>query len=476
MADYRQMATDAARRYGIPVDLFLAQINQESRFNPQAVSPAGAIGLGQIMPGTAKELGVDPRDPAQNLEGSARYLSQQYRKFGDWGTALAAYNAGPGAVSKYGGVPPYKETQNYVRTILGNVGRGTDVAADTMTALGRGGQTVTPDQIAQGAMAQSAGQEPEQPRGLLGNLFGNPDTMAALAMAFNSMRLNPDPNLSAVLSAQMKERRTERKEQSQLNKTLAYFEKLAAAGDPRAAEALAYAKGTGDIPGALKIASQKGEKPQIIELGNKLVRYDPTTGQTTEVYSSGPDTKAIADARKEFTSQPWVKSFSDQAGAYSRIMKSIEDPSPSGDLALIFNFMKVLDPGSVVREGEFATAANAGSVDERVRGLYNRVMSGERLTPEQRADFADRATKLYQGASEIYQGRAQQYAGFASAAGLPVEQVIPDFSYGGGLYKKPLEFQVPATPEGADPNTWPQVWRNMTDAGRREYLKEAGML
>jgi hypothetical protein len=224
MADYRQMAVDAARRYNIPVDLFLAQINQESRFNPQAVSPAGAIGLGQIMPGTAKELGVDPLDPAQNLEGSARYLSQQYKKFGDWGTALAAYNAGPGAVSKYGGVPPYKETQNYVRTILGNVGRGTELAADTMTALGRGGQQVTPDQIAQGAMAQSAGQEPEQPRGLLGNLFGNPDTMAALAMAFNSMRLNPDPNLSAVLSAQMKERRAERKSASQVNKTADWLE------------------------------------------------------------------------------------------------------------------------------------------------------------------------------------------------------------------------------------------------------------
>jgi hypothetical protein len=300
--------------------------------------------------------------------------------------------------------------------------------------------------------------------------------MASLAMAFNSMRLNPDPNLAAVLSAQVKERRTERKEKDRLNKTLEYLRGEASRGNPYAARAVSYAEGTGDIAGALKIATQKGEGPKIFEMDNRLVRYDPTTGATTEIYSSGPDTKAISDARKEFTSQPWVKSFADQAGAYSRIMKSIEDPSPSGDLALIFNFMKVLDPGSVVREGEFATAANAGSVDERVRGLYNRVISGERLTPEQRADFADRATKLYQGASDIYQGRANQYAGFASAAGLPVEQVIPDFSYGGGLYQKPLEFQVPPAPEDADPQTWPQVWRNMSDADRREYLKEAGML
>ena len=223
MVDYRQMAAEAARRYNIPVDLFLAQINQESRFNPRAVSPAGAIGLGQIMPGTAKELGVDPTDPMQNLEGSARYLSQQYNKFGDWGTALAAYNAGPGAVSKYGGIPPYKETQNYVRTILGNVGRGTEVAADTMAALGKGGGAVTPDQIAQSAQAQSTGIQEEKPKGLMG-LFGNPDLMANLAIAFNSMRLNPDQNLPQVLSAQMKQRRDERKSASQVNKTADWLE------------------------------------------------------------------------------------------------------------------------------------------------------------------------------------------------------------------------------------------------------------
>ena len=264
MVDYRQMAAEAARRYNIPVDLFLAQINQESRFNPRAVSPAGAIGLGQIMPGTAKELGVDPTDPMQNLEGSARYLSQQYNKFGDWGTALAAYNAGPGAVSKYGGIPPYKETQNYVRTILGNVGRGTEVAADTMAALGKGGGAVTPDQIAQSAQAQSTGMQEEKPKGLMG-LFGNPDLMANLAIAFNSMRLNPDPNLPQVLSAQMKERRSERKATAQQNRTLDYLRSL---GTPQAMEAIRYAEGTGDIAGALKMATAAGKDDRTALIKN----------------------------------------------------------------------------------------------------------------------------------------------------------------------------------------------------------------
>ncbi len=117
---YADMARAAARQHGVPEDLFLRLVNQESRFNPKARSHKGAIGLAQLMPGTAKQLGVDPHDPRQNLEGGARYLKQQYRKFGSWRLALAAYNAGPGAVQKHGGVPPFRETRNYVKKIWGS--------------------------------------------------------------------------------------------------------------------------------------------------------------------------------------------------------------------------------------------------------------------------------------------------------------------------------------------------------------------
>ncbi len=116
---YLVMARNAARQNGVPEDLFLRLIQQESGWNPNARSHKGALGLAQLMPQTASRLGVDPYDVAQNLDGGARYLQMQYSAFGNWPLALAAYNAGPGAVQRHNGIPPYNETQNYVRIIWG---------------------------------------------------------------------------------------------------------------------------------------------------------------------------------------------------------------------------------------------------------------------------------------------------------------------------------------------------------------------
>ncbi|WP_300029813.1 lytic transglycosylase domain-containing protein [uncultured Roseobacter sp.] len=113
------VARRAARKHRVPEDLFLRLVQQESGWNPRAKSHKGALGLAQLMPATARALGVDPLDPEENLEGGARYLAKQYREFRSWPLALAAYNAGPGAVKKYGGIPPYRETRNYVRIITG---------------------------------------------------------------------------------------------------------------------------------------------------------------------------------------------------------------------------------------------------------------------------------------------------------------------------------------------------------------------
>lgn len=103
--------------------LYRANIEVESAYRQDAVSSAGAIGLGQLMPATARVLDVDPHDPLQNLDGSARYLAMMLETFGDPRLALAAYNAGPDAVRQYGGIPPYRETQNHVARVMAGVAR-----------------------------------------------------------------------------------------------------------------------------------------------------------------------------------------------------------------------------------------------------------------------------------------------------------------------------------------------------------------
>lgn len=117
-ATIHELADAAADKYGLPRKLVRSVIATESAFRPNAVSPKGAIGPMQLMPTTAKELGVNPHDPAENVDGGTRYLRDLLERY-DYGLwhALAAYNAGPGAVDKYHGVPPYRETVNYVLKI-----------------------------------------------------------------------------------------------------------------------------------------------------------------------------------------------------------------------------------------------------------------------------------------------------------------------------------------------------------------------
>jgi hypothetical protein len=120
---YRQAAIKAAEKYGIPPNIFLSLVRTESNFNPLAKSGKGAMGLVQLMPKTAEELGVtDPFDPMQNLDGGARYLAQQYNRFGEWPLALSAYNAGASNVLKYDGIPPFEETKNYVDKVMRGAG------------------------------------------------------------------------------------------------------------------------------------------------------------------------------------------------------------------------------------------------------------------------------------------------------------------------------------------------------------------
>jgi len=117
--DARKLIDAAAGKHGLPPEFVHSVVKAESGYRPDAVSPKGAVGLMQLMPATARELNANPHDPAQNVEAGTAYLAELLRQYaGATDLALAAYNAGPGAVDRFKGVPPYRETQNYVQRVL----------------------------------------------------------------------------------------------------------------------------------------------------------------------------------------------------------------------------------------------------------------------------------------------------------------------------------------------------------------------
>lgn len=146
-ARYYGLVAAAACEAGVPTHLFDALVTQESRYNPSARSPVGAIGIAQLMPGTAHQLGVsNPWDVVENLRGGARYLRTQLDEFKRYDLALGAYNAGPGRVRQYGRVPAFRETLGYVRTIL----------QDVRWALGQGPQVASTARVSRPGVVRTA--------------------------------------------------------------------------------------------------------------------------------------------------------------------------------------------------------------------------------------------------------------------------------------------------------------------------------
>ena len=194
--NYVELARQKALKYGLNPDLFVRQIQAESSFNPKAVSSAGAIGLGQIMPNTAKELGINPEDPDQNLDGAARYMRQQLDTFGDYPLALAAYNAGARRVREAGGIPNITETQNYVSKIMGTGGSAMNAN------MGMGG-LLAASQAVEEEYKQEQANKPLFQRDSFKDMAGD------MAILFNSMRMDPDDNIVQAVNS-IKNKRTEK--------------------------------------------------------------------------------------------------------------------------------------------------------------------------------------------------------------------------------------------------------------------------
>jgi hypothetical protein len=181
--------------------------------------------------------------------------------------------------------------------------------------------------------------------------------------------------------------------------------------------------------------SKKSPKLEKIDTGDSIELVDSSTGETIRsIPKSGSSKeleKQIKAADRKFKQTNDLRAevrkvdpaFIKVQDAFTNVEASAKDPSAAGDLALIFNYMKVLDPGSAVKEGEFATAASAGGVDERVFGLYNRIINGERLTDGQRADFLDRATRLYGANDKKFKKRTAGILKQANKFGIPLDEI-----------------------------------------------------
>lgn len=176
--------------------------------------------------------------------------------------------------------------------------------------------------------------------------------------------------------------------------------------------------------------SSFAEAPQNVkaEINKEVKRREDERLRLSQMHVNVADAnrnfQQESSLRKEFLAQN--KTFVDIRDSYARVQAAAKDPSAAGDLALVFSYMKILDPISVVREGEQATAENARGVPEGIRNLYNKVLTGQKLGPNQRKDFVDRAGRLYKAQEEQYKKSVTQYGRIADAAGLNRQNILVD--------------------------------------------------
>lgn len=437
VAQLQSMADEIAARNQVPPRLFRSMIGAESNWNPNAVSRAGAKGLGQLMDGTAAGLGVrDVLNPTDNMTGSATYVRQLMDQFGNIPDAVAAYNAGPGRVAGWiragrpaGGLP--NETTAYVAKVLANAGGVSDHAPvggnvgraaimpgggfnDAGMGSGPGAMVPDPGYVGTGAPSQPTApvQQPQPapvqaPAPLPAALVGD----GPLAQAANATAAPPRPSVSGL---------PEGYEYAMTPQGQFYTHGAPAGkvwawrpGDP-------ISKTVVDLPGAKSTEERKVAFDQADKLRDEW-------------------NKATA---------PFVLT----QNAYNTMQRAQENPSAAGDLSMIFGFMKMLDPTSTVREGEAASVQNAGGISDRVRNVYNSILSGERLTEEQRKDLVSQSENLFKVSQKHYDNTKEQYGSLADHFGVPrkavlVEHARPQTAGQGG--PSPAQLPIMATPADA---------------------------
>jgi soluble lytic murein transglycosylase-like protein len=446
---------------------------QESGGRQSAVSPKGAFGVAQLMPGTAAEIAQkmgDPRlaelartDPNVNRQLGQAYLGEQMQKYGHPVLALAAYNAGPGRVDEWlqrigdprsGQISPeewvsripFPETQNYVASILSQVQQQQPQApAQPM------GQPMAAQDIGQPAMAQvPQGMGQGMPQAQEPTL--TPRQLAILQEKFSSP--NPQVQMEGVqLAEKWRAELAQPQEWENVtvnglpfayNKTTRQMMPLEVPPEARNITLNAQQAGIPAPQGTMFQADPLGKLSQVYQppagfevQGNRLQfqqggPQDPAAG-TNLVSNEG---KLRDDYRKD------QQNYFEARAGYQKVIEAAKTATPAGDIALVFGFMKTLDPGSTVREGEQATVQNSGTIPETVQNVYNQLVTGKgRLSPQQRQQFAEAAGRQF----SVYRQRAEEtnkrYSGLAQSYGFEPGRVVEDL---GVVPEAPRTAQKPA--------------------------------
>ena len=311
----------------------------------------------------------------------------------------------------------------------------------------------------------------------------DPAAMARLSAGLQSMTLNPNQGLIQSQMQRSQDIKGRREAGRQINQTASFLR----------------AQGRDDLAAVIEqnpavapmILKSMFDKPKGVVVGEGADLVNPATGEL--IYSGqnnndGLTSKVREEANKlikEYTGNAATKDFQKQAGAYTRVVASAKNPTAAGDLSLIFNYMKVLDPGSVVRESEFATAAGARAeltraqdggmaIPSVVKQAMQRVETGLRLLPEQRRDFLTRAGMLYQGA-------ATQHAPFRNFYGEKVQSIAPGYGMPPVGYIGEVDVDLePGNPQQDEimtvpPASWDggdSAWLALNDDEKRQYLEE----
>jgi hypothetical protein len=432
---------------------------QESGNNPYAVSPKGAFGIAQLMPGTAADPGFgirpfDPNKPGDNERMGKDYFAAMLARYGnDPVKALVAYNWGPGNADKWNGDPSKlpAETRNYVSNIR-------------TAAVGQPMQLGQPDTGTNEMPQQNGGITPEQLQGLLGRADWRSSIGPALlnlgaGIAGGSTRgwgAGLGAGLAGAGNAVQNQQEMDRDSQMQ---RLMLGMKMAEMNRPETKNV--------KLPDGTEVtANISGGKASPLDTSSLGAGAAPSPFKIKD-----PEKRATIEggARKEYVNASG--DFIKVRDSYAKIQAASRDPSPAGDMGVIFNYMRLLDPGSTVREGEYATAANAGAVPDRIRNLYNSIMQGTKLAPEQRADFTKQAKGLF-NAQHMQQKRLEsQYRKIGERLGVDVDNVVPDLSLVEQELAAPTPDPVAAAPQPTPPSAPPAgvdpaLWNVMTPQER----------